>query len=142
MTITLCASLDFLDATRLIKEQLEPRGVRVEWPNTMQLIADGTCTPADIAERRRPPIASEAIRIHYEKIRRSDAVLIVNIEKRGISNYIGGNTFLEIGFAYILGKPIYLLHPIPDVPYRSEIEAMHPIVLHGDLDRLPLPATV
>jgi hypothetical protein len=63
-------------------------------------------------------------------------VLVLNYEKKGVPGYIGGNTFLEMGFAYVLDKPIYLLHPIPQMGYTDEIEAMQPVVLDGDLKGL------
>ncbi|KKT04140.1 MAG: hypothetical protein UV82_C0011G0068 [Candidatus Magasanikbacteria bacterium GW2011_GWD2_43_18] len=42
-----------------------------------------------------------------------------------------------MGFAYILKKPLYLLNPIPDMPYyKTEIQAMKPIVLNGDFEKI------
>ena len=38
---------------------------------------------------------------HYEHILESDAVLIVNGEKHGVDNYIGGNVLIEMGQAYV-----------------------------------------
>lgn len=79
----------------------------------------------------------DAIREHYDVIKTSDAVLVLNLTKHDIPGYIGGNAFLEMGFAYILKKPIYLLNDIPAIPYyQTEIIAMKPIVLHGDLSQL------
>lgn len=76
----------------------------------------------------------DAIRIFWNKMQDGDAVLVLNLDKHGIKNYVGGNTLMEIGFAHVLGQKIYLLHPIPDIPYyKTEIEAMHPIILNGDL---------
>ena len=60
----------------------------------------------------------------------------MNYEKRGIKNYIGGNVFLEIGFAHVLGKKIFLLNEIPDMFYKDEIESMDPIVLKGNLNKI------
>ena len=54
--------------------------------------------------------------------------------QKGIAGYIGGNTFLEMGFAHVLGKPLYLLNHVPDVSYTDELEAMCPIVIDGQLD--------
>ena len=76
------------------------------------------------------------IRWHYNSIVSSDAILVLNFDKNGIKNYIGGNTFLEIGFAHVLAKKIFLLNPIPDVSYKDEIEAISPEVLNGDLSRI------
>jgi len=64
----------------------------------------------------------------------ADAVVVLNLDKHGIANYIGGNTFLEIGFAHVLNQKIFLLNPIPDIQfYKTEIEAMKPVILNGDL---------
>lgn len=62
-----------------------------------------------------------------------DAILVMNYDRRGVKNYIGGNTLMEIGFAHILGKKIFLLNPVPDMHYKSEIEAVEPIILDGDM---------
>jgi hypothetical protein len=59
------------------------------------------------------------------------------LDKNGIKNYIGGNTFLEMGFAHVLNQKIFLLNPIPEIPfYKTEIEAMRPVVLNGDLAKI------
>ena len=70
------------------------------------------------------------------KIEKCDAILVLNYDKKGIVNYIGGNTFLEIGLAFWLGKKIFLLHPIPEMDYKAEMHAMQPVVLQGDLSLL------
>lgn len=76
----------------------------------------------------------DAIREFWKMMQGADAVLALNLDKHGIKNYIGGNTFLEIGFAHVLNQKIYLLNPIPDIPYyKTEIQAMKPIILNGDL---------
>ncbi len=66
----------------------------------------------------------------------SDGVIVLNYEKNGVANYIGGNTLMEIGFAYVADKEIFLMNPIPtDVPYTDEIKAMvkEDHILHGDV---------
>lgn len=81
-------------------------------------------------------IKGDLIRGYYKKIDSSDALLVLNYDKNNISNYIGGNTFIEMAFACVLKKPIYLLNSIPKISYSTEIEAMEPIVLNGELDML------
>jgi len=66
----------------------------------------------------------------------ADAVVVVNLEKKGIPSYIGGNTFLEMGFAHVLDKKIYLYNDIPDLSYTDEIQAMQPVALKGDLSKI------
>ena len=48
-----------------------------------------------------------------------------------------GNSFLEMGFAHVLDIPIYLMQDVPDSNYRSEMLAMDPIVINGDLSGIP-----
>ncbi|MFY9462868.1 MAG: hypothetical protein WAP52_01645 [Candidatus Sungiibacteriota bacterium] len=75
----------------------------------------------------------DAIREFWHQMQGADAVLVLNYDKRGIKNYIGGNTLMEIGFAHVLNQKIFLLNPIPDIPYyKTEIEAVRPIIINGD----------
>jgi hypothetical protein len=81
----------------------------------------------------------DAIREFWRMMQGADAVLVVNLDKHGIKNYIGGNTFLEMGFAHVLGQKIFLLNSIPTMPhYETEIVAMKPVVLDGDLAKIPM----
>ncbi|MDD3487231.1 MAG: hypothetical protein PHF35_02550 [Candidatus Moranbacteria bacterium] len=76
----------------------------------------------------------DAIREFWNAMQKANAVLVLNLDKNGEKNYIGGNTFLEIGFAHILNQKIFLYNPIPEIPYyKTEIIAMKPIVINRDL---------
>lgn len=76
----------------------------------------------------------DAMRVDCEQIVDKDAVLVMNLDKHGIKNYIGGNVLIEMGYAHILGKQIFLYNPVPDIQYyKTEIEAMKPVILNGDL---------
>jgi len=76
----------------------------------------------------------DAIREFWNLMQGADAVLVMNYDKHGIKNYIGGNTLMEIGFAHVLNQKIFLYNPIPDIQYyKSEIEAVKPIIINGDL---------
>lgn len=71
---------------------------------------------------------------HLDHIDKSDAILVVNMTKGKKKNYIGANTFLEIGFANYRKKKIYFLNPIPGQSYiLDEIQTAEPIVLQGNL---------
>ncbi|MDD5626852.1 MAG: hypothetical protein PHW01_02520 [Patescibacteria group bacterium] len=79
----------------------------------------------------------DAIRKFWKMMQGADAVLILNLDKNGIKNYIGGNTLMEIGFAHVLNQRIFMLNPIPEMPYcKTEIEAVKPIILNGDLTKI------
>ena len=87
-------------------------------------------------ESARNKVEYDLIKGYFGKIKNSDVIFIANVEKNGIKGYIGGNSFLEMGFAFVLNKPIYLLHEIPDINYKDEIEAMSPIILDGDFSEI------
>jgi len=77
----------------------------------------------------------DAIREFWNTMQGADAVLVLNLDKNGIKNYVGGNTLMEIGFAHVLNQKIFMLNPIPDMPYcKTEIEAVKPIIVNGNLD--------
>lgn len=76
------------------------------------------------------------IRWHYRAIVDSDAILVLNFDKNGIKNYVGGNTLMEMGFAHVHNKKIFLLNPVPEIGYKDEIEAMVDVVLDGDLTKI------
>lgn len=97
--------------------------------------------PDEATEARKEPVAwakrkREFIDAHFAKIDQSEAILVVNEEKRGIPGYIGGNTLIEMAHAHAQKLEIFLLNPVPDLQYRDEIMGMYPIVLNGTLDTL------
>jgi len=78
----------------------------------------------------------DLIRNHFREIEKSEAILVLNYSKGRAKNYIGGNTLMEMGYAFYLNKKIFLLNPIPYQSYRDEIVAMQPKVLKGDLGKI------
>lgn len=79
----------------------------------------------------------DAIRQDCAWVKEMDALLVANYDKHGIANYIGGNGFIEMAYGHLLGQKLYLLNPVPDMPYYgTEIVAMRPIVIDGDLTRI------
>ena len=88
---------------------------------------------SESAERK---IANNFIRNHYDIITNSDAILVLNHDKKGIKNYIGGNSLIEMGFAHVHNKKVFLLNPVPELSYSDEISAMTDIVLNGDLNKI------
>ncbi|HEV8601290.1 MAG TPA: hypothetical protein VGQ87_01690 [Patescibacteria group bacterium] len=63
-----------------------------------------------------------------------EGLLVLNMDKNNIKNYIGGNTLMEIGFAHILNQKLFLYNPIPDISfYKSELESLNPIIINGEL---------
>ena len=137
MNITICGSMQFHKEMREIRKSLEKFGFKVLLPKSIELMDTiGFKHPTTDQERITTKIQYDFIKEHFRKIEQADAILVLNYDKKGITNYIGGNTFLEIGLAFWLGKKIFLLNPIPEMDYKTEIHAMQPVILEGDLSKI------
>lgn len=142
MNIAICGSLDFAHEIRELADRLEARGFTVEIPPTARAVLDGKASLEEIKAEKaggtfsQRAIKNDAIRRYWKIIQQTDAILVANYDKKGIVGYIGGNTFLEMGFAHVLDKPIYLLNNIPDMLYRDEMLAMQPTIIHGDVSKI------
>lgn len=138
MTIAICGSLHFYKEMRLLEKQLNSMGHRVFVPKSFDFIErEEFSKPKTIEERLRAEKKFDFIREHFRQIEQSDAILVANYDKDGMRGYVGGNTFLEMGIAFYLGKKIYFLNPIPDMECsKLEMRAMKPIILNGDLSSL------
>ncbi|HUT22672.1 MAG TPA: hypothetical protein VMX18_04775 [Candidatus Bipolaricaulota bacterium] len=128
---SMSASKQMLD----IAEQLNQMGHQTTLPRGAEKYAGGK--PGETShESIQNKIDHDLIRHYYNEIKKGDAILVVNADKNNIKNYIGGNSFLEMGFAHVLNKKIFLLNDIPETSYADEIKAMRPIVLGGDLSKI------
>ena len=66
----------------------------------------------------------------------TDALLVLNYEKNGMENYIGGSTFLEMHDAYRMSKKIFIINDFPEGFLTEEIMGFKPIILNGDLSKI------
>ncbi|MCK9393314.1 MAG: hypothetical protein WCX30_00145 [Candidatus Paceibacterota bacterium] len=136
MKIVICGSMTASKEMIEAEKKLQELGHEVVLPEFTYIYANMDTADEMHAASARNKVEYDLIRGYFEKIKDSDAILVVNIEKNNIKGYIGGNTFLEMGFALILNKLIYLSNEIPNLNYRDEIAAMNPIVLNGDFARI------
>ena len=133
MVITICMSMSLRHRLPEVCAELERAGHRALTPvDTLEFDYER----ANDQERAELKRDKDLIRTHYEKIKQSDAILVLNEDLPDKPRYIGGNSFLEMGFAHVLKIPIFLMQDVPDSHYRSEMLAMDPIVIHGDLNRI------
>ncbi|QHN42335.1 DUF84 family protein [Candidatus Mycosynbacter amalyticus] len=129
MKLTLCGSMSSRELMQATKSDLEQRGYQVDNPD----FAEDSLHVAleqDVDKKRG------FIDQHFAKIDTSDAILVVNGEKNGVANYIGGNTLMEMTYAYAHGLEVFVLGDVPDVSFRDEIRGLQPILLRGELDAL------
>ena len=143
MKIVICASIDATMDIKEAAESLKRLGHEVEIPKYSQKILNNEITLEkflEVKEREGDMVfrkkEEDLIMRYYNIIKSSDAILVLNVDKKGIKNYIGGNTFLEMGFAYVLGKKMFLINGIPEMQYKDEIMAMSPTIINGDLGKI------
>ncbi len=127
-TITICGSMKLIEKMKEIEQNLKDLGFDVLLPNTSE-VSDYTI----MSESEQYSHKNRMIIDHLDKIRQGDAILVVNDRLKDIDSYIGANSFLEIGFAYSMGKKVFLFNEIPQQPNSVEIGGMLPICLKGDL---------
>ena len=136
MIIAICGSMQFHQEMREIKKILEGMGHIVSVPmgdyEGIPVEARGLPKEELIAAK----IEYDFIRKNFKNIEQADAVLVLNYPKKSIEGYIGGNTFLETGYGFGLGKKIFALFPLPVMEYEAEMHAMQPIILNGDLGKI------
>ena len=134
--VILCGSISVADEILKVRDALETKGYEVEIPEGVKHLKDWEGEDANTPEKAERKIKHDLMRGYYEKMKDYDIVLVVNPERKGTPGYIGGNTLIEMAFAHILDKPLYVLNQVPDMSYTPEILAMQPVVLDGDLDNL------
>lgn len=132
MNIFICSSKYFYDKIPPIKEALEKAGHVITLPNSFD-------HPTREFEMKEKSAAGHAewkgrmLRLQKEKVAANDAILVLNFEKNGQQNYIGGATFLEVYMAFELGKKIFFYNPVPEGILNDELKGMNPIVVNQDI---------
>lgn len=137
MKITICGSSVFRKEKIEVKEQLMALGYEPMIDEWTEKLARGEAPELLAQINQEHSVVKKQynfIKVYYDLIAASDAIIVCNYEKKWVKDYIGSNTFLEMWYAHVLGKKIFLLHNIPDQTYiLEEVKAMDPIILHGDL---------
>jgi nucleoside 2-deoxyribosyltransferase len=99
-SVCICGSFKFYEEMVQLRNTLQARGVRCEWP---------------LSGPRRDPHAMtadearDAITQHLERIDRAACIFVFNKD-----GYLGNSVVMEIGYAYAQRKPVYALAPIND----------------------------
>lgn len=130
MKITICGSMAFESDMQAAVVHLNDLGYETEKPN----IVEGHAYPDNLDDNA--DLKRGFIDEHFRKIDGSDAILVINNTKHDVAGYIGGNTLIEIAYAYAQGLEVFLLNPVPNSSYAAEIKGMHPIILDGDLSAI------
>jgi len=136
MKIVIAGSMQFADQMMDFKQRLEERGHHVEVSRETGRMAGKTDEEKE-AIKLDLKYNQNAIKDFWQKMDGADALLVLNYDKHGIKNYIGGNTLMDMAMAHFWNQKIFLLNPVPDIPfYRTEIEAMRPTIINGDITKI------
>ncbi len=139
MKIVICSSASFYKEILPIQAALQALGHEVVIPITAEQMQNiGNFRAEDYKTWFNDPgdfhKKTALMKRHLDEVERGDAVLVVNLEKKGMPGYIGGNVLLEMFHGWTHKKPLYILHPVsPELPLYEEVMGMSPLFLNGDL---------
>lgn len=142
--ITICSSAAFYKQDIEIMDKLRKMGYQVKLPFTALIMKrkndfDVSHYKTWFQNSKNYVRKALLIRRHFDKIVKSDAVLIVNFTKNGQAGYIGGNALMEMGIAFHFKKPIFIYNKISDSsPHKEEILGMLPIFINQDLKKIKI----
>lgn len=135
--ITICSSLSFSEEIKMVTRQLTELGCKVYIPESTNVT--GTEQGLKPNEDLEYCLKNNLQMGHFRKIQDSDAILVLNFEKNGIKNYIGGSVLMEMAIARFLHKKIFLYNGYPDendLRYVFEVRLTEPVVINGDLNQI------
>lgn len=142
MRIAICSSLDFINEIKETADALALLGHEVTLPQTAEKIFNGESAYEQVMEEKQNGefanrgIKQDSLNYYYGKIREADAIVVLNFSKKDIEGYIGGAVLLEMGFAHVLGKKIFLFNEVPAMSYTDEIRMMQPIIINGNINSI------
>jgi len=93
MKVAIICSIDFAGEVDQIKQLLESKGHILSVPYSIEKILQGQMTLRQVAHMRKTGTFSDyakskdLIRWNWDRMKGSDAVLVVNLDKNGIKNY-------------------------------------------------------
>lgn len=142
--ITICSSADFYKHVNELADELGKKGYKVLVPATATKMK--TSGIYEVSHYKTWYDSEDdfnkkanLMRVHFDKVAKADAILVVNDEKHGVAGYIGPNALIEIGLAFYLNKPIFVLNPVfRESPVYEELMGMGSIILDGDLAKIKL----
>lgn len=143
-TIVICASAAFYRHVNEVADELRSQGFKVVVPKKAEEMRlsgnyDVDALKTWYKDEAQFGVKTELMHLHFDKVAAGDAILVVNDEKHSVEGYIGPNALMEMGLAFHLHKPIYVLNKIAkDMPVYEEVIGMNSVMLDGDLTKIKL----
>ncbi len=141
-TIIICSSAAFYRHVNQIADELETLGFKTVVPlDCRRMKKTGNYDVSVVKTWYKNPndFHKKAFYIndHFKEIENGDIVLAVNDEKHNYQGYIGPNVIIEMGLAYYLKKPIYVLNPVDsEMPTYEEVHGLGSTIINGDLSKI------
>ena len=135
MKITICGSMHFAQDMLNLQNKLNELGHEVIVPQFTKECVKNPYINVDYEILTE----NDCMMWHFNRISESDAILVINKERKGFDGYIGGSALMEIGLAKYLGKKIFILNELPDeknLSYILEVKLTQPIILNGDINKI------
>lgn len=140
--ITICSSASFYKLVFEVEKQLKQQGFKVLIPATAyKMKKNGNFNVKHyktwLINKNDYSRKTKLMDDHFKKVVTSDAILVINERKNGISGYIGGNVLMEMALAHYHKKKIFLWNDIPSkLSFEEEIRGVNPIVIQQNISKI------
>ena len=127
-SLLVCGSMTFFDKMKRVQEELREYGIDAVIPE------DESDLPDNMSSEEFTVFKRKVSQNYLKKIRDkgTQAVLLLNEEKKGVKNYIGANTLAEAVMAFTWNRKIFLYNDVY-LPLADELLAWEAMPIHRDL---------
>jgi hypothetical protein len=139
MKIMIIGSMAFAKKMLEVKNKLEELGHVAEVPPDIEDHLSNSKLVDNLEENVSHCIKTNIIKKSYDVVVKSDAVLVINGNRKNIKGYIGTSALMEIGIAYFFNKKIFILNPLPSWEKQRwvhELTIMQVVILDGDFSKI------
>ena len=133
MKIYLAASKSFYDLLPKKKAELEALNHEVILPSTAEDSEIEYRVWREGGHKAHVKLLRKLFQDSEDRIKESDAIYLLNYEKRGVPGYVGGAALIELYIAYREHKKIFLENDIEKGPMYDEIMGFDPVFVCSDL---------
>lgn len=139
MKIMLVGSMAFAKDMAKIVEDLQKLGHKAFLPHGTAPHLTDEIFVDDLEANLEYCIRHNVMKKCFDQVAESDAILVVNKKRNGVSGYIGVSGLMEMAVAHHLNKKIFVLNKLPHFKkhrWAHEVSIMQPIVINGDLSKI------
>ncbi|SRR5258708_1335860 len=139
MKIFISGSMAFSKEMKKVQKDLTDAGHEVVIPYGIEDHLENPEFVDDLDNNFEYCLKTDVMRKCFDLVAACDAVLVLNLPRKGIDGYMGTSTLMEFALAYYLKKKLFLMHDVPswnEVRWAHEIRIMQPTIIHGDLGKV------